>query len=112
MRQAFAGAHAGVEGEEPEFSSGDEGGWESLPTRTAKPTRCCEAARRAQHRRMRQAFAGAHAGVEGEEREFVGQTQPSSAESPTKKPARCCEATRSRSAPPNATSIRRSARGS
>src|SRR5690606_29957401 len=61
MRQAFAGAHAGVEGEEPEFSSGDEGGWESLPTRTAKPTRCCEAARRAQHRRMRQAFAGAHA---------------------------------------------------
>ena len=36
MRQAFAGAHAGVEGEAREFTSRDEGGWESLPTRTVR----------------------------------------------------------------------------
>src|SRR5690606_3112810 len=41
----------------------------------SKPTRCCQATRRAQHRRMRQAFAGAHAEVEGEEREFTSRDE-------------------------------------
>src|SRR5690606_17091901 len=41
MRQAFAGAHAGVEGEEREFTSRDEGGWESLPTSKEQATPSC-----------------------------------------------------------------------